>query len=447
MALLQPSGASANPPAKEAVHRVRCSTAVARALADNPLIHASNADVAGGEAVLRAEWGRYLPSLKARTLVTAIPSIRGDALNGYIDDSQWGAFFQLEADASMPLYAFGQLARLRAVARAGVDVFRADREVRRAEVAFQTRRAWWGWVFGQQVREVLREGRSYLDKARQRIEEQDEEDALDFDQVDLLKLRVHEAEMVDRELEVEAGILRAREGLKQAMALGVDVVLEAESTALDPIDLALASFEDLLAMARESRPEIQSARSALEEASHGVGAERGKLFPSLGVDGFYRYAKTDVADDQKSPFAHDPYNRHVGGVGLSLRWKLDLGQQLPAIGKAEARLARRQAELELAESDLVAQLRDVHHAITMWARLMKVERRAVRAARSWLVARSDMHTSGFGSLDQVADALVEFHTRRIAELNAIYEHNLAWMRLARVVGRDVGGASSCASVE
>ncbi len=78
---------------------------------------------------------------------------------------------------------------------------------------------------------------------------------------------------------------------------------------------------------------------------------------------------------------------------------------------------------------------------------MKVEKRAVRAARSWLGARSDMHSSGFGSLDEVADALVEFHARRIAELNAIHEHNLAWMRLQRVVGSELQDVGFCRSGE
>ena len=180
--------------------------AVSYALEHNPLMDAASSGIDISQAAMTAAWGRYIPKLKFTSLITALPAMKGNALSGHTDYEDWGPYFRVDMTGQMPLYAFGQLSVLRDVAQAGIDVSRAEYEVAVAELSFQTRRAILGLKLGKAVMDIVQEGEKYLTRAKRRLEEEEEADQPDFDQVDLLKIRVYEADVIERKAGIEMGL-------------------------------------------------------------------------------------------------------------------------------------------------------------------------------------------------------------------------------------------------
>jgi outer membrane protein TolC len=425
------------PPTASAVLRVNADEIVERAAANNPIVAASSAEVEMAEAELFRAWGRYIPRFTADAFFTWIPSARGDALNGYLDFSEWGPLVRTEVDGEVTLYAFGQLEALRDAARAGIDVAQARRKVALAELTFLARQAYFGAVYARQALDVMNEGQKYLDRAKRRLEELEETDSPEFDPVDLMKMRVQEAATVEGRAELEKGLAVALEGMRAVMALPHTAQVEPAESELSPVGVELLGLTEYYAAAFEDRPELAVANAQALKALAGQDERFADFFPRLGLRGFYDFAYSPVAEDQRSPFANDPFNVSNGGVALSMRWTLDLGQQIGRYRESSAAVDKALREAEALMLKVRVDVAEAWHEATRQRKLMDVQRDAMKAARGWLIAKSDLYDTGFCSIDDVSGALVEFFRRRLGYLQSIYNFNIATAKLSRVVGRDV----------
>lgn len=417
--------------------KIDVDEAIGTALSNNPIIRAADSDIEVAKAKLFREWGRYIPRITFQALFAVSPAPKGDALNGYLDFDEWGPVFRGELDGEVRLYAFGQLSALRDVADAGVEIKRAEREVVRSELRFLTQQAYYGWVFAEEAKRVIADGRKYLTRARERLEELEEDDSPDFDPVEKLKMRVQEATVAQQEAEVAKQLKIAQSSLKAVMARAPNDPVVPASAKLEPVEVELATLDEYVALADRHRPEVLVSRGRLARAQARVDRRFAEFFPQIGIRGFFDVAVAPHGDDQRSPFANDPYNQARGGVGLNLWWSFDIGQQL---GKhQEAAADRNRAEFEL-EAYILQVRADVARAffdVEQNLELIRIQKKAKKAARGWLIAKSDLYDAGFGSIDEVSAALVEYFKRRVGYLEAVYSFNLAVCRLWRVVGVDV----------
>ncbi|NUN15719.1 MAG: TolC family protein [Myxococcales bacterium] len=434
-----PGNAAATPTTAETTEVVSVSSAQAidRALAGHPTLRAGDADIDAMKARLLAAWGVYVPKIDFTTLFTVMPAVRGDPFNGFTDYDDWGPFVRVDVAADSPIYAFGQLEALRDAARAGIDLSRAKRAIAQAELVYQVRRAYCDLQLAEEVKAVLLDGKKYLERARKRLETMEEEDDPQYDQIEMLKLRVFEADVQERVFSVERDLSRAEHMLRQSMGLGVDVAVRITERDLSPYAFVVAESAQYMALALQSRPEIAALNAKDAVAQSEVDLQLARFFPTLKVIGNYRLAYSPVADDQLSPFASDSYNVHTVGVSLGLSWTFDLGQQL---GRYHEALAKQEKAHQDREAEILKLQMDIENAtadVKIQAQLIEIQASALRAARGWLIAKSDLYDTGFATLDDVQDALVEYYKRKIGHYQAISTFNLAVLKLSRVVGADV----------
>ena len=417
------------------------SEATRIAITGNPLVNASDAEVEASRAGLRAAWGHYIPKVKVRSLLSALPELRGDAVSGYtdMDLDKWGPFFRVQVTTTSPIYAFGQLSSLREEVRSQKAQAFARRTILTQELTYQVKRAMEGWRLARSLGDILEEGRGHLSKARARLEELEEEDSDEFDQIDLLKLRVYESELVRRETEVEEGVVAAREGLRLALGFGQDAPFTLERWKLKMWEFELKPLLEYQELAVAHHGELIHARAQVRERRAAVDVAKTQMYPSFGLDSFYRYSVAPSAQDQASPFAYDPYNQQEVGVGLSLSWNLAFGESL-------ARLDQKQA-LERAESfrylDRVAKVRmavaEIYEVVSEARRLQAVNRKALKSARAWLMAKSDLYDGGLCPLEELNDALLAYFERKIGYEQAVHDHNVAAARLEQLIGGGLNG--------
>jgi outer membrane protein TolC len=407
-----------------------------RALGNNALIDASQEEIEAAEQGLQAAWGKYVPKVKVRSFLSALPEIRGDAVGGYTntDPEGWGPFFRVQVTTTMPLYGFGQLRAIRDVARSERAVAFAQMRLVEQELVYQTHRAMEGWRLARSLGNILEEGRGYLQKARERLEELEEEDSEDFDQIDLLKLRVYESELVRRETETAEGKIRAKEGLRLAMGAAPSQQFRLKSWKLTMREFELASLPEYQERARQEQAELMGARAELRERDAEVDEARTKMYPSLGVDSYYRYSVAPSVEDQLSPFAYDPYNMHEVGVGLTLSWDLNFGESIGRWNQSKA--LKRAAEYRYQDSvnKVYLQVAETMDQVVELRKLQATNKKALKAARAWLMAKSDLYDGGLCPLEELNDALLSYFDRKIGYEQAVHDHNVAAAHLERLVG-------------
>jgi outer membrane protein TolC len=203
---------------------------------------------------------------------------------------------------------------------------------------------------------------------------------------------------------------------------------------VEPVDTDLGGLGEQLRTLAGSQPTARAADRGGAAMRSLADAKWSELYPELFLGAYFSYSGSTVADDQGSPYAHDPWNSWYGGAALGLRYQLDIPQRVARARQAGAEAERTVWLGRVAAAEAALELETAHREAGDLAELLPTYRRAERAARSWLVAKSDLYDAGFATLDDVTDALVEFFKRRLGYLRAVHDYNLAVARLTRALG-------------
>lgn len=411
--------------------------ATQRVLEASPAMFAAQAGIDEAAAKLSQAQFVYIPQATVTASLTTIQGQRGTAFNGYINEDEHGAFFKLGVRGGFPIYAFGQLEALRAAAENGVDVAEFTRDIVAAELQFLLREAWFGLLLANDLGAILDEGMSYLSKAKKRLLAMEESDDPTYDQVELLRLRVYEADVHAQRLVVAKGKTQALSGLTALLNLPAGTPIQVEPLQLTPIEVTLQNSEFYLNLAESRRPELRLANSAVAAAAAIANLRLWQFFPGIAVVGEYNFASSPVADDQRGSFNADPYHKNGGGAALAMQWKVALLKQWAdrqeALAVLRGGMEKRDEFLRTSRGDVLVAVSEVERQ----QQRLASNTSSLKAARSWLVAKSDLYDTGFAAFDEVADALLQFYARKLAHVQTIHDLNMAISRLSRVVGTDI----------
>lgn len=350
------------------------------------------------------------------------------------DFSQVGYVAKVEADVSLPIYTFGKLALLEDMGEAGRDLADAKEAALRAEVRYQVRRLVATLRYLDEADEVLAEGRRYFDKARDRLERLEEEDSDEYEQLDHFKLKVYEAEVVRRELEAARGRRAASEGLAAVAGLPGPEAVALSDEPFTPELQAEASAEAWEKWLDAGSSELASLGVEARLADLQARLEKRRWFPDIGIYGTAKYQVADPVDNTfQGTLIYDPYNTWYAGAVLGLKWKLDVVGRLAASRKQRALAGLAQAKRDLYRAKLALDVRDLARQLADARTWIETTRRAQKAARAWVVDRSNAYDTGFVPVNEVIEALKEFLTRKEEHLRAIRDHELVLARLRKLV--------------
>ena len=405
----------------------------------SPLVAAARTDIDRYAALLREANSVRKPRFEVTGFTTVLPTLK-DGRNGsdMFNDWDWsrpGPFVTTQLSFSQPLWTFGKLDTLRAMARRGVHVGKAVQEVAALEMHFQLAKAWWTLVLADELDAIIKEGEKHLGRERKRLEAAEEDD--DFDPNSVLQLRMLEADFEDRVRTARRARAFAEDGTRMALNEPNTTVVRANAPkGLRLLDFPMLPSGDYEAIALAHRPRLVAQRNGVHVKLAQVRLERDRLWPDILLIGrvAYTYAPTRAST---TSVTENPTNPTVSGGGIALRWNVDLFRQLVRVDKAT--IAHRKAALELQGEQqkmqlevrrLVRELRD--------ARAMaKFHERAMRAARGWLRTEEENLGGGFSEYRELARALEQFYRRKLTWLETIHRHNILVAELSRAVGTDV----------
>jgi outer membrane protein TolC len=335
------------------------------------------------------------------------------------------------------LWTFGKIDTLRRMARTGLSVGRTIRAVARLELRYQISRGWWTLVLADELDAIIDKAASHLGKERDRIEAlRDEGD--DYNPTDLLRLRMLQADFESKSREARRGRETAADALRLAMELPHGTVVRARHDGLERTEWPEQDMGVWERLASANHPRLVARRGGTMVRLAQVRLARNQRWPDLVLTGrvAYTYAPTRAVDEGES-LASNPSNPTQSGGGLALRWPINVVRSSARSDSAQVALRRARAEERADVHKIRLEVRRLYRELRDATDMVAIHERAMKAARGWLRAESEMHEGGFTGYDEVLRSIEQYYRRRLTWLNSIYAHNVLVAETSRAVGFDL----------
>lgn len=406
--------------------------ALAHALKNSTIVLAAKGSTAVFEAKLKAAQALAWPHIEGTLLAAPKPKEYGEPGKGETDFSTWGVLARAEVSGYLPLYTFEKISRLKEAAALGVDVGHAQQGIAAAETRFLVLKAVYGLSLAREMVDVISEGRSYLEKARQHLDELSRSDDESFDPVDTLRLKVYEAQVLAKELEAKRAAEYAEAALRTVIGMNPDDDVTFDVGQPTPVEVELpGSLDELVFAAIEERPEMIALRKGVAAKKALVDAKRAAYWPDIVAVGMARYTYSNVSNRTGMD---DPYNGYAAGAGLALRFDLDISKKTAELRETEAELAKLEAEALGAERGIRLEVTKIYREVKDSQKMLKAYEEARDAARGWVIAKTDLYENGLCSMEDVLTALAAFFQARLDHLKSIYDYDTAVASLERATG-------------
>jgi outer membrane protein TolC len=419
-----PALAAAEPP------RLSLPQVIAKALS-GPKARMARGDRDAAAARIDEANAARLPRIKATAFGTISPEITCETDDCIRTSPQNfalqfdGVFGGAQLDITQPLYTFGKIAHARSAARAGLEAQQALANETAGDLAVDAARAYWGIKIARELGYMLDDGIDEITKALARIDERN---------VDTPDVSIQDRQRV-AVLLAEARVQRAEAQLGESQALaGLRALVGAVDADVDHDELVAVTRQIPATASGQQRPQALAARSGAVAADELAELAAAYYWPDVALVGSAVVARATGVQDPPSAFANDPFNRSGAGLVLAMQWTLE-----PWTVKARVDRARAEASKAHALSDLAA-LGASYDAQTALAEataaFAKVTAAAEgeKAARTWLAAVLQADVIGAAESKDFADAYIAWFTMRGRWVQAVFQWNVAVIRLDRAAG-------------
>jgi len=290
-------------------------------------------------------------------------------------------------------------------------------------------RAYWGVKLARELGYMLDDGIDEVAKALAQIEEKGGDVSIQ----DRQRIAVLLAEAKVQRAEAQMGESQALAGLRALVGIADADVDKDELAAVDkPVPTSASG---------DKRPQAIAAKLGAKAAAELTGMAEAGYYPDLALVGSAVISYAQGAEDPPSAYANDPYNRRGVGLVLALQWQLE-----PWTIHAKVERARAEAHKATAQSDLAAvgASFDAQMALAeATASKAKVAAAAdgEKAARAWLASVLQAQAIGTAEAKDLADAYIAWFQMRARWAQAVFQWNVAVVRLGRATGEFHAGVS------
>lgn len=338
-----------------------------------------------------------------------------------------GLFGSAQLDITQPIYTFGKIAHARSAARAGLEAQGALADEAAGDLAVDAAKAYWGLKAARELGGMLDDGIDEIGKAVANLEEdsggkgkpsisiQDRQRIA----VLLAEAKVQRADALQAEAEALAG-LRALTGLRD-----VDI---------DDAQLAAVERKMPERAVSERRPQALAAKGGARAADELAAMAVSGYYPDLAIVASGVVASAQGADDPPSAFANDPYNRAGAGVVVGMQWAIEPWTVAARVAKARAEAQKARALSDLAALGARFDADNALAEATASQAKVAAAAEGEKAARTWLASVLQAEAIGTAESKDLADAYIAWFQMRARWAQAVFQWNVAVVRLDRAAG-------------
>lgn len=424
LAVLALAGTSVADPG--GVRRLTLEDAVAAAVSDNPDLAIAARSVGVADARVDAAKAQRLPSLMVEAGVqvwneegTAAFELPGMSIDFTTRDQVTGS---ATVTLAQPITAFFTVNKLVDVERTGREAAVAQLDGARADVAAQTAELYLRIMQARAGVEIAASAVVQLDAQLARAKALEAAGVLG--RVDVMRIDSARAQAQQSELAAREGLARAEDALTLLLGLPSGTAIET----IDDLPKALPAVPwdeaAAVALAREHRPELRTARVQARQATEAVGITRMDYWPQLAAVAQYQHTEGQALAIKDQGF-----------VGLSLQWNVwDWGKRGADVEQAERRAAQARAAADRASDGATIDVRQkLRAAETKRKQLAVAEQGLATAEEAYRLITARFQGGDATTTDQI-DAEADVTRARLAFANARYDYAIALVQLARAVG-------------
>jgi outer membrane protein TolC len=430
-------GPTTRPPSPlHARHTYTLRECIAFAQANYPKIHEAAAQLERMRAQLSEARTAPYSGFTASAGVVLAPTLEGTAVYSPNSDatitSSMALAWRVGIEGAVPLWTFGKITSAVEAAKAQTKV--GEQNVRKVknEVELQVRQAYWGVQLSRDAQALLNDALGRVDKYLPDLEKKVESG--EGDDIQLLKLKIHRAELEARRSEAEKQERVALASLR--FLTGMGPALDVPDQPLRKVHHTVGPLAQYLTAARLFRPEINMARAGVVARRALVDLERARFYPDIAVALSASRSYAPEIANQVNPFVYDQANYVRYGIGLVLNWKLDFLPQAARIAQAKAQLEEIRATERYALGGVGVEVESAFADTEDAARRLDAYTEATRYAKQWLVKVQEGIDVGTFNDEDIVDPAKEYALKRFLQMNATLDYNMALAKLKLATGWD-----------
>jgi outer membrane protein TolC len=427
--------------------------AVSKALSRSPKVAAAERALESAEAREEKSFSAFLPRIdfeesylrsdqpvsvfgsKLNQRQFTMEDFAVERLNNPDSTENWRTRFKV----AQPIFRGGQLHRNRAMRELERKASEWDLEGSMAHVAFRTIEAYWGLSLARESEKVAEMALRTSEESLRQIELLYQEGSVV--ESDVLSAKVQKAGFHDQLVKARGNTRVAERGLSVLIGEGEERSWEVAALCPPgPDEMPSLDPEQLLAVAKENRPEFVGLKLRWHSTYPAVKAAQGNFLPALGLEASYEWNSSDFASDQEGAYL----------LGLGVEWNLFKGLADKAdLKEAKSGQEMLRHELRGLEDQIVLEIEEAVVAITTGTEGLLVTRERVSQAEESLRIIRKRYREGLTNVVELEKAELVVSTSRLDWLRAVYELRMALARLRFVTGELVKSipALSCAPRE
>lgn len=381
-----------------------------------------------------ARWKPFF-NIGMKTLLAPMSRMEGNAIyspQGEFDISKdMGIWIRIELNAGFPIFTFGKIKSYWRMAEEGVKVGKMELQKQINEIEYEVRRAYFTVEFARQMISLLSEGKDYLDEAKKRIKQDLDEERGEATLSDLLKVKAYLAQVEAQIIQLKSLEKTALTGLEFLTGIrGADI----PSNIIKMERGQLRSLPYYINEAMKNRPEFFMLESAIKVGKANIKLQRSHFLPDFVLVGNYTFAYANKVENQKTPFARDPYNTNSGGVALIVSYPFDFLPGYYKLDQAKARLYELKAQKKAALGGIMVEIEKIYNEASSLHERIKVLKKGKKSAKGWIVATHQSYTAGLCELKDFTDSLTTYFTISAEYYKTIYDYNISLSSLRKAVG-------------
>ena len=416
-----PALAQSNPPStpQATPHRMSVDDCIAAAIAHNPDIMTSNAEVEEAEASRKGARGGFGPKLRVDGYAQQWDRAFSFAGFGVVRDPfTWNATVTLTQPVT-GLFAIYDNYKLKDI---GVDVATMRREATQRDIAFRVTEAYYRVLQSMRLSEVAA---ASVDQLNAQLKE-----AKSFyangvvSQSDVLRADVAVANAKQRVIQLRGQISIAQAQLATLMGMPADTMIEAQAVSGEPPPRDAMTVEEAERKAVAGRVELTELDRRIEQAGKAVSLARAKLIPQVNVVGAYIH-------NEGSLFAQ----LNAGYVGAVASWDVwDWGTNYSTIGEAKARVHQVMAARAKIDETVRLDARQAYVNVATTADGLDVAKTTVASAEENFRLVTKRYEANAATAFDVVDAESLLTQSRGQLQTSLYDYMIARAALARATG-------------
>ncbi|MDE3207677.1 MAG: TolC family protein, partial [Pseudomonadota bacterium] len=292
----------------------------------------------------------------------------------------------LEFSIIKPLYTFGKLHHYTAAARNNILVKKAQVQGVRLHTAFDTRRAYYGYLTARDTTLLLEDILQKVNSAIATVKDSLKKQSGDVTQSDLYALQAGRGELLKYISQAKAIKKISLDGLKVLTGVGLEGQLKVADDSLEPVAFPKGTAQDYINTAIANRPEFAELKAGLEAQRQLVAAKHAGNYPNVyaGLVGTLSHASR--RSRLNNPYIYDPFNSAGVTPVIGIEWDMQPGVVSGQVRRAQAQLNALNDENRFAEMGIPFQVSEAVAHMDADYRSVEDLRQAAESARRWMVS-------------------------------------------------------------